>query len=376
MSSLIITSIKFDFDMFAKRANQDQGPCHALYQIAQHLGSKIYQPDNSEVRWLDKLLSKVMGQPMHWALARRLMLSLNDDDIVYCVGEDMGIPLAILCKLANRKTRLVVTVMVPERIRTRYLIKFFGLDKVIQLFAVNAKNKLRSLQDFLGLDDKKLLLLPEKTDENFFSPGEGRMPKSSPLIASAGLEQRDYKTLAQSLDGMDVNVKICAFSPNASAKTKVSMPESVPENMEIRYFEFSELRDLYRSADIVVVSLLKNDYSAGLTVLMEAMACRRPIIMTRNSGLPEELINKGLIVGVEPGDSKGMQLAIQDLLANPAKASALASKAHDYFLVNHSSAYYVHCVSSAIQHLGTVDNNSELSKKVLASVSPGEPPLS
>ena len=347
----IVTSIRFDFDMFVKRANQDKGPRHNIYLISEFLHAKIHQPNNQSSNFINKALSLLAAQPEHWELASQLSEELTDDDVVYCVAEDIGLPLAILCKFKSKKPRLVMGVMAPSRKRTQYLIKSLGLGNIIQVFAVNAKNKADYLQTLLNLPQERVILIPEKTDEAFFNPAKGNIPKTRPLIASAGLEQRDYKTLAEAIHGEDINVKICAFSPNASAKTQVSMPEPVPDNMEIRYFEFTELRDLYRSADIVVVSLLENDYSAGLTVLMEAMACRRPVIMTKNVCLAEELVDNGLVIGTKPGDILGMRTAIQELLSNPEKASALAQKAYDYFLIHHTSEYYVNFMSDIMKEM-------------------------
>ena len=207
------------------------------------------------------------------------------------------------------------------------------------------------LKELMNLEDSRVFVLPEQTDANFFTPGEGSLPRPRPLVASAGLEQRDYLTLARAIQGKDIDVKICAFSPNASSGTRTSMPNPIPENMEIRYFDFSELRNLYRTADIVVISLMKNHYSAGLTVLMEAMACKRPVIMTRNLGFSTELMDKGLIVGVEPGDDKELREAIEKLLSNPQEAQAMAQRAYEYFLAHNTSEHYVEVLSQQLQKL-------------------------
>ncbi|MEM9859911.1 MAG: glycosyltransferase, partial [Bacteroidota bacterium] len=88
-----------------------------------------------------------------------------------------------------------------------------------------------------------------------------------------------------------------------------------------------------------------------LTVLMEAMACCRPVIITKNVGLAKDLVDKGLVIGTEPGDILGMRTAIQELLSNPEKASALAQKAYDYFLARHTSEYYVKFMSDIMKEM-------------------------
>jgi glycosyltransferase involved in cell wall biosynthesis len=131
--------------------------------------------------------------------------------------------------------------------------------------------------------------------------------------------------------------------------------------MEVRYFDFVELRELYRSADIIVISLLENRYSAGLTVLMEAIACGKPVIMTENIGLTVEFIEKGFILGTKPGDAKGLEAAIDYLLANPDIAQNMADKAHNYFLRHHTSEHYVNLVCRQLEAISTQSNIPHLS---------------
>lgn len=55
---------------------------------------------------------------------------------------------------------------------------------------------------------------------------------------------------------------------------------------------------------------------------MEAMACRRPVIITRTPGLASRLIDAGVVTGVMPGDAAEMQQAILELLNHPERAEA------------------------------------------------------
>jgi glycosyltransferase involved in cell wall biosynthesis len=191
----------------------------------------------------------------------------------------------------------------------------------------------------------------EQTDTQFFSPGAASVAKTRPILASAGLEQRDYKTLAAATHDLDVDVKICAVSPNASPKTQVAFPEIMPQNMTPHPQEWQQFRQLYRNADIVVVSLLDNPYSAGLTTLMEALACCRPVVITRTPGLAERFIDAGVVTGVNPGDVSGMRQAISELLNNPVAAAAQAEKGYKLLLKEHTSEHYVEDMVTQLQRI-------------------------
>ncbi len=333
----IALSRPFDLEKFHRDAQSDLCPRHTMWTLSQELDATVHQPDVESVRWIDRLLAKMISEPQHWALARSLASKLTREDVVFCTGEDIGFPLAILSRFKRNRPKLAVSVMEPSRIRVRATSQLFQLSKSIGLFITNTQLKADALCRRLKMSADQVHVLREQTDVKFFHPGPVNIEKQRPIIASAGMEQRDYKTLAAATQDLDVDVKICAVSPNASAKTRVAFPEVMPKNMTPHPQEWRQFRQLYRNADLVVVSLLYNTYSAGLTTMMEAMACRRPVIMTRTPGLAERVIDLGMAIGVEPGDAVGMREAIQRLLENPELAEAQAQKGYEYLLQEHTS---------------------------------------
>jgi glycosyltransferase involved in cell wall biosynthesis len=231
-------------------------------------------------------------------------------------------------------------VMAPDRLRFRTVSQFFNIKSQVALFIADTHFKVDGLVNPLKLAPEQVYLNSVQTDVNFFKPGEMTL-KNRPLVASAGLERRDYQTLAIATQDMNVDVKICAVSPNGSSKTKVAFPEVMPDNMTSRHYDWQEFVQLYRDADVVVVSLLQNYYSAGLTTLVEALACRRPVVMTRTPGLGEKLIDLGVAIGVEPGDAAGMRQAIEAVLNHPEMAAAMAQKGYELVHDRYTSEQYV-----------------------------------
>lgn len=352
----LLTSTKIDFEHFKIRAGLGKGPRHVVLQLKEYLGAQVHQPDfedTSAVTVLDKLLAKIIGRPQQWTVARQILAQTGSGDIVYCCGEDAGLPLAILASLKKNRPRLVMNVMCPERWRPRLLLKGLQLHRLVHTFTVNTALKAETMRAMLKLPEDRVLCLAEQTDKQFFYPAPGTLQKHRPLIASAGLEQRDYITLATALQDLDLDVKVCAVSPNATSKTRCRIPEHPPKNMEMRYFDWVELRNLYRSADIAVVSLINNTYSAGLTVLMEAMACRRPIVITKTIGLATEMVDRGLVWGVQPDSPEQMKATVEYILNHPAEASAKAEAAYQYFLENHTSEYHIEQIVRLLQRVAS-----------------------
>lgn len=369
MSYHIALSRPFDLEKFHQDAQLDQCPRHTMWTMSQELNATVHQPDPDACQAIDRILSKLISQPEHWALARSLAAQLTAEDTIFCTGEDIGFPLAILCRFKSDRPRLVVSVMEPKRLRVRATSRLFQLGQSIDLFVTNTQIKADTLRAHLNLSESQVYVLREQTDVKFFCPGPMDLVKERPIIASAGLEQRDYITLAAATQDLDVDVKICAVSPNASAKTRVAFPEVMPQNMSTHPQAWRQFRQLYRNADIVVVSLLYNTYSAGLTTLMEAMACRRPVIITRTPGLAERLIDLGVVVGVAPGDAAGMKQAITAFLDNPQLAEAQAQKGYEYLLQEHTSERHLEDLIAQIKRVA--DEQPPMLPSQLQTVSPG-----
>ena len=340
MNYHIILSIPFDLEGISQQAAAGKRPRHAMWDLGQKLGATIHQPDSESITLQDTLFSKVCSKPEQWAMARKLVKELTANDTVFCVGEDVGLPLALLCRNKPNRPKLVVKIMAPERFRVRTLLSIFKLDHVIDLFLTNTQIKANTIQHNLDIGAERVYVLPEQTDARFFTPAAPE-PRTRSLIASAGREQRDYKTLAMATQDLEVDIEVCALSPNASKGTQVAFPDPIPSNMSFYPYDWPDFRQMYRNADLVVVSLLDNHYSAGLTVLMEAMACARPVLMTRTPGLAEALIDKGIVAGVDPGNAVEMRKMITHYLDHPDEANALAEKGYQYFQAEHTSELFI-----------------------------------
>ena len=90
--------------------------------------------------------------------------------------------------------------------------------------------------------------------------------------------------------------------------------------MTRQFYSYPDLVQLYRDADIVVASVFPCQYAAGVTTLMEGLACARPVIATRSPGLSDYLEPSDGLSVVEPCDGDGMRQAIVRLLEHPDEA--------------------------------------------------------
>ncbi len=361
MNFHVVLSRPFDLEAFAREAAADRCPRHAMAALAERLGAKVHQPGQDPVSPGDRIRSKIFGNaPEHWALARRLRGELGRQDVIFSIGEDTGYPIASLCRSRADGPRTAVFIHNASHPRGRLAIKWHRLRRKIDLFLTNTSVKADFLRNYMKLPHDSVFLTTEQTDVEFFTPGESRSDKSRPIIGSGGLEQRDYRTLAAATADLDVDVRVCAVSPNAR-QLRNTFPQPMPANMEARYYDWCELRQLYRDADVVVISLKQHNYQAGLTTLFESLACRRPVVMTVTEGIARRFADQGAIQGVAPGDSASMRRAILGLLEDPQSAQAQAARGYEIVQENYNSGIFVESIAQQVLRMAGCEPAQERS---------------
>jgi glycosyltransferase involved in cell wall biosynthesis len=336
-----------DLDNIQREAEAGKCPRHVMRALRERLQATVHVPEKDPILLIDTLRSKLIGQPRLWAMARRLAEQLTGGDLVYCTGEDIGIPLATLCAQKRDRPKIVVFINGVHRPRSRVALNLFNAAAHVNLFITNCSAQVDVLKNFYRIPEEKIFLLLEQTDTQFFTPGAVSSHKPRPIIASVGLERRDYRILAATTADLDVDVRISGFSADVTPWAR-SFPKLMPSNMSQRFYEWTELVQLYRDADLVVVSLFQTAETSGVTTLMEAMACGRPVIVTRTKGLTDYVDKVGTVTPVEPGDERGLRQIIVQLLQNPQKAEALGKQGYQVAQKYHNSEQYVEILATRL----------------------------
>lgn len=130
-----------------------------------------------------------------------------------------------------------------------------------------------------------------------------------------------------------------------------AFPETLPANMSHKFYSWPDLVQLYRDADLVAVTLTENKFCAGLTSMLEAMACQRPVVVTKTQGLADYLAHPGIATVVNSGDAIGLREAIEKLLNNPQEAQAQARRGYKLAIEEHNSEYYIEVLAARLTSL-------------------------
>ena len=294
-------------------------PKFDLSILAERLNAAFILPKAYPVQFVDRIRANLAGSPENWAYARAIASKLGANDVVFCPGEEIGIPLAGVCRHRRDRPKIVVWFHRITGLKARIALKQFKLDRMVDLAVASSTANLKFLQNYLDLKRSQILLWWNPVDVDYFAAKTHAAPNSRPLVVSSGLERRDYRLLAAATADLDLDVKIAGFSQFQS-RTARNLPEVMPENMSNQKYSLPELVELYHRADLVVLCLRENDGTCGVTVLLEAMSCGKTIVCTHTTGLKDYLQDQNAITVVDPGDVAELQTAIVHLLNNPQEA--------------------------------------------------------
>ncbi|GAB4138203.1 MAG: hypothetical protein Fur0046_12690 [Cyanobacteria bacterium J069] len=219
----------------------------------------------------------------------------------------------------------------------KFFVKTFieGNNKILCL----SKSLLQDLEEF-GVPRQKLDLIEWGTDLRFYQPADPDQVQQSearPFILSPGKSYRDYATLVKAFSGFDGELTICgAGQLDCQAlkdQTRSQSMDKLPDNISVveEMLDWRAFIRLYQQAYAVAIPLLdektKFKNALGLTVLTEAMAMGKAIVMTRNEYVGVDLEQEGIGLWVESGDVEGWRRAIAYLLAHPDETRDMGRRA-------------------------------------------------
>jgi glycosyltransferase involved in cell wall biosynthesis len=241
-------------------------------------------------------------------------------------GEQIGLPLAVLLKLTPgaRPRHLMIVHVISEPKKT-FFLDWLGVQSAIDRFITYSRWQQRFIEDRWKLGRDRVLWTPFMVDQEFFTP-KRVMPGSSarPQICAVGLERRDYETLLQAVEDLDVHVVIAAASPWSKREEGVRT-RTVPSNVTVRKFTQYELRQLYADSCFMVMPLENVKFQAGVTAILECLAMGKPVICSRVPGQTDVVVEGENGRYVPPEDPSTLSSEIRQLLSRPQEAVRLGA---------------------------------------------------
>jgi glycosyltransferase involved in cell wall biosynthesis len=317
--------------------------------IAAELGADVVDVDTALAATgrVGRALRRLGAGPLlAWYCFRRR----RDYDVLLTDGEQVGIPLALLTRVFGRgghdRAAHVMIVHILSVPKKAALMRATRIAGQIDRYVVYCTKQAEFARERLGVPADRVVVSTFMVDTAFFAPDQvSTAPRR--MICSAGLERRDYPTLMDAVDGLDVDVVIAAASP-WSKQADSSSGRPLPANVEIRKLSLFELRELYAESAFVVMPLVDVDFQAGITTILEAMAMGRGVVCTRTPGQTDTIVDGETGVYIPPGDAAALRAAIERLLDDPAEAHRLGDNARQWVTTHADIDVYARSLATVV----------------------------
>ena len=253
----------------------------------------------------------------------------NAADVVLSTVDTVGIPLVLL-KRARLVRRPVVytSIGLPERLvqlrgrpmRRLYRTALRGAAAILTY----SEHEAQRLRDWLGPGGPPVLFLPFGVDVEAFRPDPDRVSKID--VVSVGADPRRDFDLLLDVASRHPQLSFRIVASNERARSLAPLGANVELEIDL---SLDEARERLAEARVVALPVRENSYSGATTVLLQAMALGKPVVVSRTAAIAsgyelEDGVNCRL---VEPGDAEALERAILETLTGADAGRALGIRA-------------------------------------------------
>jgi glycosyltransferase involved in cell wall biosynthesis len=297
---------------------------YGLDRLEQHgFELELKPPPGRVLGVLDGVTRRATGgfEFVHWALRD----APRTCDLSLCWDERTGVPSALRSRLRGKPATAtgVIWVTEPDAPFGRRG-RFIGQRALRQAGAVWAMSpaQLVVLERDFAIPSRRLHLLHMGIDVDFWRV-DGYEPEPNRVMGAGNDRHRDHALL------LDAMKRLHRARPSTRFELITDHPIKVPPELGGRHSHFAHprMREMYARTSVVALALKPNLHVSGLSVLLEAMACERPVVITDSPGLSEYVRDGETAIVVPSGDPDALARAVGDLLADPDRAHAIGAAA-------------------------------------------------
>ncbi|WP_375492332.1 glycosyltransferase [uncultured Jatrophihabitans sp.] len=313
---VIFYSADLDVDDWSSRHAGGEVPDRWPYGL-DHLAGSTVAPPRREHEWQlhERVLRKLDGRYDWRVRAPR-------DAPALCWDERTGVPVALTRRsaftasgviwLTDRRPRGTadrLTRRALQRCDALWVLSAAQRDELARAWAVPAE---RIHHVLMGID------------EQFWTPApEGERAGSDTVLVVGNDRDRDHATAVRAV------VLAQRSRPGLRLELVTRLPIDVAPGVGERVAELphAALLHRYRAAGVVALALRPNLHCSGVTALLEAMACARPVVVSATPGMTDYVRDGSTGILVPPGDDRAMADAVLELAADRDAADALGRAA-------------------------------------------------
>ncbi|GAA0540743.1 glycosyltransferase involved in cell wall biosynthesis [Rhizomicrobium palustre] len=251
-----------------------------------------------------------------WRALRVLFTQRNASVVISYYQSGVLVILALRHLLGFKPKVVIIDIGDDIGWRMRARIVAFCVKRADAVFTF-ARGQAEYLRDKYRI--KNVHFLRQQVDTRFFTPAA---EEGDYLLAVGGDVSRDYALLEEAVFPLGCKLVL---------KTHLR-PRNPPAHVTIvdERISDAELRALYRGAKAVLLPLKNMRHPGGITTLLEAFACGKPVVASLSDGI-KDYLNPGENCLIVPcGDAGAFRSAVERLLADQALCLRLGQAARQY----------------------------------------------
>ena len=278
---------------------------------------------------INRPLYAIGGYGGDFATVLASLRRINEASVVFSTVDTVGIPLMLLKRAGLVRPPLVyVSIGLPERLAQLRGKRMQGLYaralRGTQAIVAYAKSEAEQLREWLGAAAPPISFVPFGVDVDAFRPVPDLTPDTD--VVTVGVDpRRDFALLLQiAARRPELSFRIVASTEHARALNDV--PANVAVETDI---PLEQVRDRLARARVVALPVRDNSYSGATTVLLQAMAMAKPVVVSRTAAISEgyELEDGVNCRLVPPGNSDAFEQALVEQQTGAGATSSIGTRA-------------------------------------------------
>jgi glycosyltransferase involved in cell wall biosynthesis len=254
---------------------------------------------------------------------------INQADVVFSTVDTVGVPLVLLKRAGLLRPPLVyVSIGLPERLaqlRGERMQRLYAQAlRGTQAIVAYAKSEAEQLHGWLGPEAPSIDFVPFGVDVEAFRPLP-ELTADTDVVTVGADPRRDFALLLQiAARRPELSFRIVASAERA--RTLRDVPANVAVETDI---PLERVRDRLARARVVALPVRDNSYSGATTVLLQAMAMAKPVVVSRTAAISEgyELKDGVNCRLVPPGDGAAFERALLEQVTGAGAALDLGTRA-------------------------------------------------
>jgi glycosyltransferase involved in cell wall biosynthesis len=286
--------------------------------------------ENAPVRLLRRGLKAVLGFDLIHTWRNRAEILRSD--VIWTHTEHEYLSVALVLLLSGRRKAppllLAQSVWLLDKWPDYGMLRRWLYRKLIaraDVLTTLASENAELCQRYLGRAATHVYYGLNTGDFPVQAPDEWQAHTPVRIAAIGNDRDRDWETL------------IKAFGNDPHYHVRLATRRKIPAKLHASNVDIApaaglkKARELYDWADLVLVPLRPNSHASGITVMLEAAALGKPMVVT-NVGALDDYFSNGAASYVPPFDSQAMREAVDRLVASPSEALRQAQAAAEQLL--------------------------------------------